>query len=42
MQQNIEKKVCTIEVQLDSEDPIGKLTRVMTQLKSSESELKKL
>jgi len=42
LQQKIDKHVYTIVVQPRPGDPIEKLTRVMTELKISEDELKKL
>lgn len=42
LQQKLDTHVCTILVQLDSKDPIDKLTRVMIELKISEDEMKKM
>ena len=42
LQHKLGSHVCTILVQLDSEDPIEKLTRVMTELQILENEMKKI
>jgi len=42
LQEMLDTQVCTILVQLDSDDPTDKLTKEMTELKILEDEMKKM